>query len=125
MDAGRSFAEVEEADRAFTRSTREDMNSQRTLRRPVSCTGIGLHSGNKVTLSLKPAPADYGIRFQRSDLGGLEIPATVTNLGGIQYATAKMNEYQALAFDLLGTFPDNTYRQSLKELVRFTTERKY
>jgi UDP-3-O-[3-hydroxymyristoyl] N-acetylglucosamine deacetylase len=61
------------------------MRSQRTLRRAVSCTGIGLHSGNKVTLSLKPAPADYGIRFQRSDLDGLEIPATVTHLGGIQY----------------------------------------
>src|SRR6188768_170233 len=77
---------------AFTRSTREDMNSQRTLRRPVSCTGIGLHSGNKVTLSLKPAPADYGIRFQRSDLGGLEIPATVTHLGGIQYQTGLTRE---------------------------------
>ena len=63
------------------------MNAQRTLRRSVSCSGIGLHSGNKVTLSLKPAPADYGIRFQRSDLGGLEIPATVTHLGGIQLAT--------------------------------------
>src|SRR5687768_8055215 len=63
------------------------MNSQRTLRRPVSCTGIGLHSGNKVTLSLKPAPADYGIRFQRSDLDGLEIRATVDHLAGIQYAT--------------------------------------
>jgi UDP-3-O-[3-hydroxymyristoyl] N-acetylglucosamine deacetylase len=63
------------------------MNAQRTLRRPVSCTGIGLHSGNKVTLSLKPAPADYGIRFQRADLGGLEIPATVTHLAGIQYQT--------------------------------------
>src|SRR3982074_665093 len=61
------------------------MNAQRTLRRPVSCTGIGLHSGNKVTLSFKPAPADYGIRFQRTDLGGLEIPATDTRLGGIQY----------------------------------------
>ena len=68
------------------------MNSQRTLRRSVSCTGIGLHSGNKVTLSLKPAPADYGIRFQRSDLGGLEIPATVTHLGGIQYQTGLTRE---------------------------------
>src|SRR6188472_1548130 len=93
MDGGRGFAEVEEADMALTRSTREDMNSQRTLRRPVSCTGIGLHSGNKVTLSLKPAPADYGIRFQRSDLGGLEIPATVTHLGGgIQYQTGLTRE---------------------------------
>ena len=48
--------------------------------------------GNKVTLSLKPAPADYGIRFQRSDLGGLEIPATVTHLGGIQYQTGLTRE---------------------------------
>jgi len=68
------------------------MSAQRTLRRPVSCTGIGLHSGNKVTLSLKPAPADYGIRFQRADLGGLEIPATVTHLGGIQYQTGLTRE---------------------------------
>src|SRR4026209_2878787 len=68
------------------------MNAQRTLRRPVSCTGIGLHSGNKVTLSLKPAPIDYGIRFQRSDLGGLEIPATVTHLGGIRLATGLTRE---------------------------------
>jgi UDP-3-O-[3-hydroxymyristoyl] N-acetylglucosamine deacetylase len=35
-------------------------------------------------LSLKPAPADYGIRFQRSDLGGLEIPAHVAHLSGRQ-----------------------------------------
>ncbi len=69
------------------------MNAQRTLRRSVSCTGIGLHSGNKVTLSLKPAPADHGIRFQRSDLGGLEIPATVTHLGGVaQYQTGLTRE---------------------------------
>jgi UDP-3-O-[3-hydroxymyristoyl] N-acetylglucosamine deacetylase len=57
---------------------------QRTLRRTVNCAGIGLHSGRKVTLSLKPAPADYGIRFQRSDLGGLEIPAHVAHLSGRQ-----------------------------------------
>jgi UDP-3-O-[3-hydroxymyristoyl] N-acetylglucosamine deacetylase len=63
------------------------METQRTVRRPVSCTGIGLHSGNKVSLSLKPAPADFGIRFRRSDLGGLEIPATVDNLASIRYAT--------------------------------------
>ena len=69
------------------------MTAQRTLRRPTSCTGIGLHSGNKVTLSLKPAPADYGIRFQRTDLGGLEIPATITHLGGMQqYQTGLMRE---------------------------------
>jgi UDP-3-O-[3-hydroxymyristoyl] N-acetylglucosamine deacetylase len=63
------------------------MSAQRTLRRSISCTGIGLHSGNKVTLSLKPAPADFGIRFRRTDLGGIEIPATVQHLAGINYAT--------------------------------------
>lgn len=63
------------------------MQLQRTLRRPTPCAGIGLHSGNKVTLSLKPAPANFGIRFRRTDLGGLEIPATVDHLAGIQYAT--------------------------------------
>ncbi len=63
------------------------MNAQRTLRRAISCAGIGLHSGHKVTLSLKPAPADFGIRFRRSDLGGLEVPATVQHVGGINLAT--------------------------------------
>ena len=63
------------------------MQPQRTLRRPISCVGIGLHSGNKVTLSLKPAPADSGIRFRRSDLGGLEVAATAEHVGGINYAT--------------------------------------
>jgi UDP-3-O-[3-hydroxymyristoyl] N-acetylglucosamine deacetylase len=64
------------------------MELQRTLRRSVSCAGIGLHSGHKVTLSLKPAPADFGIRFRRMDLGGLEIPARVDQVAGIHYATA-------------------------------------
>src|SRR5437773_7006075 len=63
------------------------MDVQRTLRRHVSCYGIGLHSGNKVRLSLKPAPADFGIRFRRTDLGDHEVPATVHNLAGIQLAT--------------------------------------
>src|SRR5580765_4120437 len=63
------------------------MDAQRTLRRHISCVGIGLHSGNKVNLTLKPAPADFGIRFRRTDLGDYEVPATVHNLAGIQLAT--------------------------------------
>ena len=68
------------------------MDIQRTLRRPISCVGIGLHYGNKVTLSLKPAPADFGIRFRRTDIGHLEVPATVHNLAGIQLATGLARE---------------------------------
>jgi len=63
------------------------MDAQRTLRRHISCVGIGLHSGNKVTLSLKPAPVDFGIRFRRTDLGDHDVPATVQHLAGIQLAT--------------------------------------
>src|SRR6187431_127523 len=68
------------------------MHKQRTLRRPISCAGIGLHSGKKVTLSLKPAAADSGIRFRRSDLGGQEVPATVDHVGGINHATGLMRD---------------------------------
>jgi UDP-3-O-[3-hydroxymyristoyl] N-acetylglucosamine deacetylase len=68
------------------------MDLQHTLRRPVSCVGIGLHSGNKVTLSLKPAPADSGVRFRRTDIGHHEVPATVHNLAGIQLATGLASE---------------------------------
>jgi UDP-3-O-[3-hydroxymyristoyl] N-acetylglucosamine deacetylase len=63
------------------------MHAQRTLRRSISCAGIGLHSGRKVTLSLKPASADSGIWFRRSDLGGVALPAAVQHVGGIHYAT--------------------------------------
>jgi UDP-3-O-[3-hydroxymyristoyl] N-acetylglucosamine deacetylase len=69
------------------------MDAQRTLRRSISCAGIGLHSGRKVTLSLKPAPQDSGIRFRRTDLGGLEIPASVAHVGAIHYATALGREH--------------------------------
>jgi UDP-3-O-[3-hydroxymyristoyl] N-acetylglucosamine deacetylase len=68
------------------------MRAQRTLRRPQSCAGIGLHSGRKVTLSLKPAAAGSGIRFRRSDLGGLEVPAEVNHVGAINYATGLMRD---------------------------------
>ena len=60
------------------------MSAQRTLRRAVTCAGIGLHSGQKVTMTLLPAGVGTGIRFRRTDLGGLEVPALVSNLSGRQ-----------------------------------------
>ena len=47
---------------------------QRTLKAPIGCVGVGLHSGRRVRLELLPAPAGTGIVFRRSDLG-LDIPA--------------------------------------------------
>jgi UDP-3-O-[3-hydroxymyristoyl] N-acetylglucosamine deacetylase len=63
------------------------MIPQHTLRRSIPCAGIGLHSGHRVALTLRPAPIGSGIRFKRSDLNGLEIPATVAHVASMQYAT--------------------------------------
>ena len=46
------------------------MLKQRTLKTQVSATGVGLHNGDKVTLTLKPAAIDAGIVFKRADLPG-------------------------------------------------------
>ncbi|TAL01723.1 MAG: UDP-3-O-[3-hydroxymyristoyl] N-acetylglucosamine deacetylase [Rhodospirillaceae bacterium] len=50
---------------------------QRTLKTSIGCTGIGLHTGVRVSMKLHPAEADTGIVFRRVDLigGGAEIPA--------------------------------------------------
>ncbi len=46
------------------------LNYQQTISRPVSCSGIGVHSGKTVNLTLLPAPVNHGIRFTRIDLPG-------------------------------------------------------
>ena len=43
---------------------------QRTLKTAIGCTGVGLHSGTKVTMVLRPAEANSGIRFRRTDIAG-------------------------------------------------------
>lgn len=48
--------------------------SQRTLRAPIGCSGVGLHSGRTVTVRLLPAAAGHGVVFHRKDVGVL-IPA--------------------------------------------------
>lgn len=66
--------------------TLSNMGYRRTLKQEVACTGIGLHSGRPVRLRLRPAPAEHGIRFLRTDVG-VEIPATLQYLGGQDHAT--------------------------------------
>ncbi|WP_294033222.1 UDP-3-O-acyl-N-acetylglucosamine deacetylase [uncultured Moraxella sp.] len=50
---------------------------QRTLAKPITATGIGLHSGKKVTLTLMPAEPNTGIVFERTDLGA-SVPMDAT-----------------------------------------------
>ncbi|MFM8766745.1 MAG: UDP-3-O-acyl-N-acetylglucosamine deacetylase, partial [Rubrivivax sp.] len=44
------------------------MLAQRTLKSLTRAVGVGVHSGQKVELTLRPAPADHGITFRRTDL---------------------------------------------------------
>jgi UDP-3-O-[3-hydroxymyristoyl] N-acetylglucosamine deacetylase len=50
------------------------MLRQRTIKHPIRASGVGLHSGDKVFLTLRPAPVDTGIVFRRIDL---DIPVDV------------------------------------------------
>ncbi|PTY38970.1 UDP-3-O-[3-hydroxymyristoyl] N-acetylglucosamine deacetylase [Saccharospirillum sp. MSK14-1] len=64
------------------------MVKQRTLKNTIRATGVGLHSGKKVYLTLKPAPVDTGIVFCRTDLDPVvEIPAHALNVGDTTLST--------------------------------------
>ena len=61
---------------------------QQTIKKPVSYTGAGLHTGNKSTITFQPAPEDYGIRFRRVDLpGSPEIQADIDHVVDISRGT--------------------------------------
>ena len=61
---------------------------QRTLTNPIKATGIGVHSGRKITINLLPAKEDQGIIFKRVDLDPhVEIKAVVENVGPTTLAT--------------------------------------
>ncbi len=64
------------------------MFKQRTLRESVTATGIGLHSGRKVRLTLRPADPGAGIVFRRVDVTpAVDIPAEATNVNDTRMAT--------------------------------------
>jgi UDP-3-O-[3-hydroxymyristoyl] N-acetylglucosamine deacetylase len=67
------------------------MIKQRTLKNVIRATGIGLHTGEKVYLTLKPAPVDTGIIFRRVDLDPIvEIPAIAENVGDTTLSSTLM-----------------------------------
>jgi UDP-3-O-[3-hydroxymyristoyl] N-acetylglucosamine deacetylase len=69
------------------------MIKQRTLKSAVTTTGIGLHKGEKVTLTLRPAPENTGIVFLRTDLSPMaEFKATPELVGDTQMCTCLIND---------------------------------
>jgi UDP-3-O-[3-hydroxymyristoyl] N-acetylglucosamine deacetylase len=89
---------------------------QHTLNRPVSCCGIGLHTGQTVNMTLKPATANSGISFFRSDLNGENpIPAHMDKVVDTTLATtigdgrAKISTTEHLLAALQGSGIDNVH----------------
>ncbi|MBL4567509.1 MAG: UDP-3-O-acyl-N-acetylglucosamine deacetylase [Porticoccus sp.] len=68
------------------------MIRQRTLNNMIRATGVGLHTGEKVYLTLHPAPVNTGIVFRRTDLDPMvEIKAKAENVGETMLSTTLMN----------------------------------
>src|SRR3954465_11076762 len=83
------------------------VSQQQTLRQKVSYSGVGLHSGNRVTMSFLPAPANSGLRFRRVDLDDKpEVEARIENVSETNRSTtlAKGNIKVQTVEHILSTF---------------------
>lgn len=92
------------------------MLKQRTLKNTIRATGVGLHTGDKVELTLRPAAADTGIVFRRVDLApAVEIRATPFNVGDTRLSTtliqdgARISTVEHLLAAFAGLGIDNAY----------------
>jgi UDP-3-O-[3-hydroxymyristoyl] N-acetylglucosamine deacetylase/3-hydroxyacyl-[acyl-carrier-protein] dehydratase len=87
---------------------------QRTIKRPVTIRGTGLHTGSVTTMTFHPAAENAGIRFRRSDLGGSpEVPAIVDHVVDISRGTtigigeAKIHTVEHVLAAIVGLQIDN------------------
>ena len=92
------------------------MIRQRTLKNVIRATGVGLHTGEKVYLTLRPAAADTGIVFRRVDLDEpVDIKAHPDNVGDTRLSTtlvqngAKISTVEHLLSAFAGLGIDNAY----------------
>jgi|WP_298126063.1 UDP-3-O-[3-hydroxymyristoyl] N-acetylglucosamine deacetylase len=92
------------------------MAQQRTLKNVIRATGVGLHSGEKVYMTLRPAPVNTGIVFRRVDLEPVvEIPASAglvtetTLCTGLTCEGAKVQTVEHLMSAMAGLGVDNAY----------------
>jgi UDP-3-O-[3-hydroxymyristoyl] N-acetylglucosamine deacetylase len=69
---------------------------QQTLKSSIGCVGIALHTGQRVSLTFRPAPPDHGIVFRRTDLG-LDIPARFDCVTDTRLATVLSHEHDSTA----------------------------
>lgn len=92
------------------------MLRQRTLKSLITASGVGLHSGRKVRMTLRPAPIDCGVVFRRVDLPQtVDIPARAELVGDARMASTlvrgdvKVQTVEHLMSALAGLGVDNVY----------------
>src|SRR3569623_3583798 len=92
------------------------MSKQRTLKNVIRATGVGLHCGVKVYLTLRPAAVDAGIVFRRGDMDPpVEIRARAENVGETTLSTSlidgdvRISTVEHLLSALAGLGIDNAY----------------
>ena len=92
------------------------MLKQRTLKTLIKASGVGLHTGQKVRISLRPAPPDTGVVFRRIDLPSpIDIPARAELVGEARLAStlikdgAKVHTVEHLMSALNGLGIDNVF----------------
>jgi len=92
------------------------MLKQRTLKSLIAASGVGLHTGQKVAMKLRPAPADTGIVFRRIDLASpVDIPARAEGVGDTRLSSClvkdgvRVSTVEHLMSALGGMGVDNAY----------------
>jgi UDP-3-O-[3-hydroxymyristoyl] N-acetylglucosamine deacetylase len=92
------------------------MIRQRTLKNAIRATGVGLHTGEKIYLTLRPAPVNTGIVFCRVDLDPpVQIKASLENVGETRLSTtliregARISTVEHLLSAMAGLGIDNAY----------------
>jgi UDP-3-O-[3-hydroxymyristoyl] N-acetylglucosamine deacetylase len=92
------------------------MINQRTLKNVIRATGVGMHSGEKVFMTLRPAPVNTGIIFRRTDLDPvMEVPAFATHVGDTSMNTSleqngvRVSTVEHLMSAFAGLGIDNAY----------------
>ena len=68
------------------------MLKQRTLSSKIRASGVGLHTGKKISLTLKPAPSNSGIVFKRTDIESASIKASLENVFDTRLSTSLSND---------------------------------
>lgn len=92
------------------------MINQRTLKNVIRATGVGIHTGEKVFMTLRPAPVNTGIIFRRTDMDPvMEVPAFATHVGDTSMNTSleqngvRVSTVEHLMSAFAGLGIDNAY----------------